>query len=65
MTSKCRVTSVQSLRPAKAQRVAMALTLTYPYPPSRYLSVGRGTRGLALLGPENAKIAKDPSWIVR
>ncbi|XP_049480444.1 presequence protease, mitochondrial isoform X3 [Panthera uncia] len=31
----------------------------------KYLSVGRGTRGLALLGPENAKIAKDPSWIVR
>uniref|UniRef100_A0ABI7Z3C6 Pitrilysin metalloproteinase 1 n=1 Tax=Felis catus TaxID=9685 RepID=A0ABI7Z3C6_FELCA len=31
----------------------------------KYLGVGRGTRGLALLGPENAKIAKDPSWIVR
>ncbi|XP_042846870.1 presequence protease, mitochondrial isoform X3 [Panthera tigris] len=31
----------------------------------KYLSVGKGTRGLALLGPENAKIAKDPSWIVR
>ncbi|XP_008050953.2 presequence protease, mitochondrial [Carlito syrichta] len=32
---------------------------------SRYLGVGKSTHGLAVLGPENAKIAKDPSWIVR
>ncbi|XP_029811459.1 presequence protease, mitochondrial [Suricata suricatta] len=28
----------------------------------KYLGVGRSTRGLALLGPENVKIASDPSW---
>ncbi|CAK6432881.1 unnamed protein product [Pipistrellus nathusii] len=32
---------------------------------NKYLGVGRSTHGLALLGPENPKIAKDPSWIVR
>ncbi|XP_037012447.2 presequence protease, mitochondrial [Artibeus jamaicensis] len=32
---------------------------------NKYLSVGRSTHGLALLGPENSKVAKDPSWIVR
>ncbi|XP_066240971.1 presequence protease, mitochondrial [Saccopteryx leptura] len=32
---------------------------------SKYLGVGRSTHGLALLGPENTKIAKDPSWIIR
>ncbi|XP_077614675.1 presequence protease, mitochondrial isoform X1 [Crocuta crocuta] len=31
----------------------------------QYLGVGRSTRSLALLGPENAKIAKDPSWTLR
>ncbi|XP_002750056.1 presequence protease, mitochondrial [Callithrix jacchus] len=30
----------------------------------RYLGTGKSTHGLAILGPENAKIAKDPSWIV-
>ncbi|XP_054447557.1 presequence protease, mitochondrial isoform X2 [Pteronotus mesoamericanus] len=32
---------------------------------NKYLGVGRSTHGLALLGPENSKIAKDPSWIIR
>uniref|UniRef100_A0A9L0SZ83 Presequence protease, mitochondrial n=1 Tax=Equus caballus TaxID=9796 RepID=A0A9L0SZ83_HORSE len=32
---------------------------------NKYLGTGRSTHGLALLGPENAKIARDPSWIVR
>ncbi|XP_047610451.1 presequence protease, mitochondrial isoform X1 [Phacochoerus africanus] len=32
---------------------------------NRYLGTGRSTRGVALLGPENSRIAKDPSWIVR
>nr|KAF6501926.1 pitrilysin metallopeptidase 1 [Molossus molossus] len=32
---------------------------------NKYLGVGRSTHGLALLGPENTKIAKDPSWIIR
>ncbi|KAM8804240.1 presequence protease, mitochondrial [Rhynchonycteris naso] len=32
---------------------------------SKYFGVGRSTHGLALLGPENTKIAKDPSWIIR
>ncbi|KAM7159472.1 presequence protease, mitochondrial [Molossus nigricans] len=32
---------------------------------NKYLGVGRSTHGLALLGPENPKIAKDPSWIIR
>ncbi|XP_075406246.1 presequence protease, mitochondrial [Tenrec ecaudatus] len=31
----------------------------------KYLGIGKCTHGLALLGPENVKIAKDPSWIVR
>ncbi|KAM9308203.1 uncharacterized protein PAF06_012368 [Gastrophryne carolinensis] len=30
---------------------------------SKYLSVGQSTHGEAILGPENASIAKDPSWI--
>ncbi|XP_008844755.1 presequence protease, mitochondrial [Nannospalax galili] len=30
-----------------------------------YLDIGKSTHGLAVLGPENAKIAKDPSWIIR
>ncbi|KAB1253823.1 Presequence protease; mitochondrial [Camelus dromedarius] len=32
---------------------------------TRYLGPGRSTHGLALLGPDNARTAKDPSWIVR
>ncbi|XP_036887766.1 presequence protease, mitochondrial [Sturnira hondurensis] len=32
---------------------------------NKYLSIGRSTHGLALLGPENSKVAKDPSWLVR
>ncbi|XP_060048368.1 presequence protease, mitochondrial [Erinaceus europaeus] len=32
---------------------------------SKYLGVGKSTHGLAVLGPENTKLAKDPSWIVR
>ncbi|ELW71643.1 Presequence protease, mitochondrial [Tupaia chinensis] len=32
---------------------------------NKYLGVGKSTHGLALLGPENAKIAKDPSWIIK
>ncbi|XP_006874805.1 PREDICTED: presequence protease, mitochondrial [Chrysochloris asiatica] len=32
---------------------------------NKYLGIGKRTHGLAILGPENAKIAKDPSWIVR
>lgn len=32
---------------------------------NKYLGVGRSTHGLALLGPENTKISKDPSWIIR
>lgn len=31
----------------------------------RYLSVGQKTCGVAILGPENETIAKDPSWIVK
>lgn len=31
----------------------------------RYLGTGKSTHGLAILGPENPKIAKDPSWIIR
>ncbi|XP_013369108.1 PREDICTED: presequence protease, mitochondrial [Chinchilla lanigera] len=31
----------------------------------RYLGVGKSTHGLALVGPENEKISKDPSWIVK
>nr|DBA25108.1 TPA: hypothetical protein GDO54_012678 [Pyxicephalus adspersus] len=32
---------------------------------SKYLTVGQSTRGMAVLGPENPGIAKDPSWIIR
>ncbi|KAM9229505.1 presequence protease, mitochondrial isoform 2-T2 [Dugong dugon] len=32
---------------------------------NKYLGIGKCTHGLAVLGPENAKIAKDPSWIIR
>nr|XP_004409406.2 PREDICTED: presequence protease, mitochondrial [Odobenus rosmarus divergens] len=32
---------------------------------NKYLGIGKSTHGLALLGPENAKIAKDPSWIIK
>ncbi|XP_072870263.1 presequence protease, mitochondrial-like isoform X11 [Chlorocebus sabaeus] len=31
----------------------------------RYLGTGKSTHGLAILRPENPKIAKDPSWIIR
>lgn len=31
----------------------------------RYLGIGRSPHGLALLGPENMKIANDPSWVLR
>lgn len=31
----------------------------------RYLDVGRGTDGAAILGPENESIRKDPSWIIK
>ncbi|XP_060104091.1 presequence protease, mitochondrial [Heteronotia binoei] len=31
----------------------------------KYLAAGRSTRGLAVLGPENADTAKDPSWVIR
>ncbi|XP_072870281.1 uncharacterized protein [Chlorocebus sabaeus] len=30
----------------------------------RYLGTGKSTHGLAILRPENPKIAKDPSWII-
>uniref|UniRef100_A0A8D0GBI5 Presequence protease mitochondrial-type C-terminal domain-containing protein n=1 Tax=Sphenodon punctatus TaxID=8508 RepID=A0A8D0GBI5_SPHPU len=32
---------------------------------SKYLAVGKRTRGVAILGPENADIAKDPTWVQR
>ncbi|KAM3928572.1 presequence protease, mitochondrial isoform 1-T2 [Leptodactylus fuscus] len=32
---------------------------------SRYLTIGHCTHGMAVLGPENAGITKDPTWIVR
>ncbi|XP_044770958.1 presequence protease, mitochondrial isoform X6 [Neomonachus schauinslandi] len=32
---------------------------------NKYLGTGKSAHGLALLGPENAKIAKDPSWIIK
>ncbi|XP_040824005.1 presequence protease, mitochondrial isoform X1 [Ochotona curzoniae] len=32
---------------------------------NKYLGIGRSTHGMAILGPENPKIAKDPSWIIR
>ncbi|XP_022617554.1 presequence protease, mitochondrial [Seriola dumerili] len=31
----------------------------------RYLSIGQRTCGVAILGPENETIKKDPSWIVK
>lgn len=31
----------------------------------RYLAVGKSTRSQAVLGPENADITKDPSWVKR
>ncbi|KFO24997.1 Presequence protease, mitochondrial [Fukomys damarensis] len=31
----------------------------------KYLGVGKSTHGLAVVGPENEKISKDPSWIVK
>ncbi|XP_047599401.1 presequence protease, mitochondrial isoform X1 [Lutra lutra] len=30
---------------------------------NKYLDTGKSTHGLALLGPENTEIAKDPSWV--
>lgn len=30
---------------------------------NEYLAVGKSTRGLAVLGPENTDITKDPSWV--
>ncbi|XP_072010102.1 presequence protease, mitochondrial isoform X2 [Engystomops pustulosus] len=32
---------------------------------NKYLTLGKRTHGTAILGPENANIAKDPSWIMR
>ncbi|XP_029444406.1 presequence protease, mitochondrial [Rhinatrema bivittatum] len=32
---------------------------------SKYLALGQSTRGTAIIGPENASIAKDPTWIIR
>ncbi|KAJ8336397.1 hypothetical protein SKAU_G00376170 [Synaphobranchus kaupii] len=32
---------------------------------SRYLGVGQRTRGVAILGPDNETIKKDPSWVVK
>uniref|UniRef100_A0A8C3XUQ9 Presequence protease, mitochondrial n=1 Tax=Chelydra serpentina TaxID=8475 RepID=A0A8C3XUQ9_CHESE len=32
---------------------------------NKYLAGGKSTRGLAVLGPENPHIAKDPSWVKR
>ncbi|ELK08113.1 Presequence protease, mitochondrial [Pteropus alecto] len=31
----------------------------------RYLGVGGSAHGLALLGPENARTASDPSWVIQ
>uniref|UniRef100_A0A7N4V387 Presequence protease, mitochondrial n=1 Tax=Sarcophilus harrisii TaxID=9305 RepID=A0A7N4V387_SARHA len=31
----------------------------------KYLRIGKSTRGLAVLGPDNANIDKDPSWVIR
>lgn len=31
----------------------------------RYLGVGQRTSGVAILGPENETISKDPSWLVK
>nr|XP_006634363.1 PREDICTED: presequence protease, mitochondrial [Lepisosteus oculatus] len=32
---------------------------------NRYLGIGQRTHGIAILGPENETINKDPSWVVR
>ncbi|XP_030054786.1 presequence protease, mitochondrial [Microcaecilia unicolor] len=32
---------------------------------NKYLALGQSTRGIAILGPENASIAKDPTWVIR
>uniref|UniRef100_A0A8C4JD16 Pitrilysin metalloproteinase 1 n=1 Tax=Dromaius novaehollandiae TaxID=8790 RepID=A0A8C4JD16_DRONO len=32
---------------------------------NKYLAVGKSTHGLAVLGPENTDITKDPSWVKR
>nr|XP_023660537.1 presequence protease, mitochondrial-like [Paramormyrops kingsleyae] len=32
---------------------------------SRYLSQGQGTRSIAILGPENETLKKDPSWVAK
>ncbi|KAF4801866.1 Presequence protease, mitochondrial [Turdus rufiventris] len=32
---------------------------------NKYLAAGKSTRGQAVLGPENADITKDPSWVKR
>nr|XP_033787421.1 presequence protease, mitochondrial [Geotrypetes seraphini] len=30
---------------------------------NKYLALGQSTKGIAIVGPENASIAKDPTWI--
>ncbi|XP_056655979.1 presequence protease, mitochondrial isoform X3 [Monodelphis domestica] len=32
---------------------------------NKYLGIGQSTRGLAILGPDNVNIDKDPSWVIR
>ncbi|XP_049632256.1 presequence protease, mitochondrial isoform X1 [Suncus etruscus] len=32
---------------------------------SKYLGVGKNVHSLAILGPENPKLAKDPSWVIK
>ncbi|XP_027697396.1 presequence protease, mitochondrial isoform X2 [Vombatus ursinus] len=32
---------------------------------NKYLRIGQSTRGLAILGPDNVNIDKDPSWVIR
>lgn len=32
---------------------------------NRYLGMGQQTCGVAILGPENESIRKDPSWVVK
>ncbi|XP_074049310.1 presequence protease, mitochondrial isoform X2 [Macrotis lagotis] len=32
---------------------------------NKYLRSGQSTRGLAILGPDNSNIEKDPSWVIR
>ncbi len=32
---------------------------------NRYLGMGQQTCGMAILGPENESIRKDPSWVVK